>query len=68
MINIMMPLITQSCHFKDGLHCIRKLIATVEVDQVGNLEYTSLQFTLMSHQLLNTIQQLSLASLQKTNT
>lgn len=63
----MMPLITQSCHFKAGLHCIRKLTAAMELDQVGNLQYTSLQPTLTSHQLLHAIQQISLASLQKTN-
>lgn len=40
----------------------------MEADQVGNLQHTSLQLTLMYHQqLLNAIQQISLASLQKTN-
>lgn len=38
----------------------------MEVDQVANLQYTSLQLTLMSYQLLSAIQQISLSSLQKT--
>lgn len=37
----------------------------MEVDQVGNLQYTSNQLTLVSYQLLSAIQQISMASLQK---
>lgn len=57
----------KNCHFQAGLHCIRKLIDTMEVDRVGNSHHTSQQLTLASHQFLNAIQQVSLVSLQKTN-
>ena len=62
MLNVMVSLITQPCHFKARLLYIRKLIAIMEVDQVDNLQYTSPLLTLMSHTHLNAIQQISLTS------